>query len=292
MKKILFTGSATALITPFNDDYSVNFDLLSKLVDFQIRNNTQALIILGTTGESPTVTYEERTKIISQVVKQVNKRIPIIVGAGSNSTRTALKLSLEAESLGADGLLIVTPFYNRTSQKGLVEHYSLIANKVSLPIILYNVPSRTGVNILPSTYKILSEIQNIVATKEANGDISSVIETKSLCGDNLEVYSGNDDQTLPIMSVGGIGVISVFSNIMPKESQLIASGKQSKELLMKYYDLMSALFCDINPIPVKYALNFLGVKCGKCRLPLCDLSENMKRKLESILLRHKINLNL
>ena len=292
MKKILFTGSATALITPFNDDYSVNFDLLSKLVDFQIRNNTQALIILGTTGESPTVTYEERTKIISQVVKQVNKRIPIIVGAGSNSTRTALKLSLEAESLGADGLLIVTPFYNRTSQKGLIEHYSLIANKVSLPIILYNVPSRTGVNILPSTYKILSEIQNIVATKEANGDISSVIETKSLCGDNLEVYSGNDDQTLPIMSVGGIGVISVFSNIMPKESQLIASGKKSKELLMKYYDLMSALFCDINPIPVKYALNFLGVKCGKCRLPLCDLSENMKRKLESILLRHKINLNL
>ena len=292
MKKILFTGSATALITPFNDDYSVNFDLLSKLVDFQIRNNTQALIILGTTGESPTVTYEERTKIISQVVKQVNKRIPIIVGAGSNSTKTALKLSLEAESLGADGLLIVTPFYNKTSQKGLIEHYSLIANKVSLPIILYNVPSRTGVNILPSTYKILSEIQNIVATKEANGDISSVIETKSLCGDNLEVYSGNDDQTLPIMSVGGIGVISVFSNIMPKESQLIASGKQSKELLMRYYDLMSALFCDINPIPVKYALNFLGVKCGKCRLPLCDLSENMKRKLESILLRHKVNLNL
>ena len=292
MKKILFTGSATALITPFNDDYSVNFDLLSKLVDFQIRNDTQALIILGTTGESPTVTYEERTKIISQVVKQVNKRIPIIVGAGSNSTKTALKLSLEAESLGADGLLIVTPFYNRTSQKGLIEHYSLIANKVSLPIILYNVPSRTGVNILPSTYKILSEIQNIVATKEANGDISSVIETKSLCGDNLEVYSGNDDQTLPIMSVGGIGVISVFSNIMPEESQLIASGKKSKELLMKYYDLMSVLFCDINPIPVKYALNFLGVKCGKCRLPLCDLSENMKRKLESILLRHKVNLNL
>lgn len=292
MKKILFTGSATALITPFNEDYSVNFNLLSKLVNFQIKNNTQALIILGTTGESPTVTYEERAKIISQVVKQVNKRIPIIVGAGSNSTKTALKLSLEAESLGADGLLIVTPFYNKTSQRGLIEHYSLIANKVSLPIILYNVPSRTGVNILPSTYKILSEIRNIIATKEANGDISSVIETKSLCGDNLEVYSGNDDQTLPIMSVGGIGVISVFSNIMPKESQLIASGEQSRELLMKYYDLMNALFCDINPIPVKYALNFLGVKCGKCRLPLCDLSENMKQKLESILLKHKVNLNL
>ena len=292
MKKILFKGSSTALITPFNEDYSVNYDLLSKLIDFQIKNGTQALIILGTTGESPTITYEERTKIISQVVKQVNKKIPIIVGAGSNSTKTALKLSLEAESLGADGLLIVTPFYNKTSQKGLIEHYSFIAKNVNLPIILYNVPSRTGVNILPQTYKILSEIPNIVAAKEANGDISSVIETKSLCGDQLQIYSGNDDQTLPILSVGGIGVISVFSNIMPKESQMIASGNHSKELLMKYYDLMDALFCDINPIPVKYALNFLGVKCGKCRLPLCDLSENMKSKVESVIMKHNIKIDL
>ena len=292
MKKVLFRGSATALVTPFCEDDSVNFEVLSQLVEYQIKSGTQALVILGTTGESPTISYEERKEIISKVVNQVNKRIPVIVGTGSNSTKIALNLSKEAEFLGADGLLIVTPFYNKTSQAGLVEHYKFIAENVNLPIILYNVPSRTGVNILPQTYKKLSEISNIVATKEANGDISSIIETKSLCGDDLNIYSGNDDQTLPIMSVGGIGVVSVFSNIMPKESQMIANGENSKNLLMKYYDLMDALFCDVNPIPVKHALNFLGVNCGNCRLPLWKLSDDNKKKLEDILMKREVKISL
>ena len=290
MKKILFKGSCTAMVTPFDNDGNINFEMFSKLVEFQINSGTQAIVILGTTGESPTISYEERRQVISKIVRQVNKRVPVIVGTGSNSTKIAISLSMEAESLGADGLLIVTPFYNKTSQNGLIKHYSSIAEKVQLPIILYNVPSRTGVNILPKTYGELAKIPNIVATKEANGDISSVIETKFLCGDNLNVYSGNDDQTLPMMSVGAIGVISVFSNIMPYESQRICSGENSQELLMKYYDIMNAMFCDVNPMPIKYALKVLGLDCGNCRAPLCELSGETKKLIENLIKKHSINI--
>lgn len=290
MKKILFKGSCTAMVTPFDNYGNINFEMFSKLVEFQINSGTQAIVILGTTGESPTISYEERRQVISKIVRQVNKRIPVIVGTGSNSTKIAISLSMEAESLGADGLLIVTPFYNKTSQNGLIKYYSSIAEKVQLPIILYNVPSRTGVNILPKTYGELAKIPNIVATKEANGDISSVIETKFLCGDNLNVYSGNDDQTLPMISVGAIGVISVFSNIMPYGSQRICSGENSQELLMKYYDIMNAMFCDVNPMPVKYALKVLGLDCGNCRAPLCELSGETKKLIENLIKKHSINI--
>ena len=291
MKKILFKGSATALVTPFKEDGSVNFSMLSRLIEFQIESGTQALVVLGTTGVSPTITRDERTKIISHVVSNVSGRIPVIVGTGSNCTAVSIELTQEAESLGANGALIVTPFYNKTSQVGIVKHYSAIASKTTLPLILYNVPSRTGVNIKPQTYKELSYIDNIIATKEANGDISSVIETKHLCGDDLNIYSGNDDQTLPMLSVGALGVISVFSNIMPYESQQIASNSSSaKDLLLKYCDLMNALFCDVNPIPIKYALKSLGLNCGSCRLPLYDLSESSKKVVDDVLKKHGVSI--
>ena len=284
MKKIIFKGSATALVTPFSIDGSINFDMTSKLIEFQIENKTQALVICGTTGESPTLSYDEREKFIEFVIKKVHNRIPVIVGTGSNSTDVAISLSKSAESLGADALLIVTPFYNKTSQKGIIDHYTYISKNVDIPIILYNVPSRTGLNILPETYKELSKIENIVATKEANGDISSVIKTKSLCGNGLNIYSGNDDQTIPILSVGGLGVISVFSNLMPLESQQIVENK-SLDMLIKNLPLMNALFCEVNPMPIKYAMKLIGFDCGPCRLPLTDLSENSKRVLEKLLVK-------
>ena len=290
MKKILFKGSATAMITPFDGNDKINFNIFEKLIDFQISNGTQALVILGTTGESPTVTYEERTEIISKVVKKVNKRVPVIVGTGANSTRTAVRLSKEAQELGADAVLVVTPFYNKTSQTGIVKHYAHIASKIYLPMIIYNVPSRTGLNILPETYKELSKIDNVIATKEANGDISSIIETRFLCGDDLNIYSGNDDQTIAINSVGGIGAISVLSNILPYEAQQLALG--DSKILFKYYDLIKNLFCDVNPIPVKYALKCLGINCGNCRLPLCELGENLKRKISNLINKYQIKLNI
>lgn len=282
MKKIIFKGSATALVTPFSQDGSINFEMTSKLIEFQIKNRTQALVILGTTGESSTLSYDEREKFIDFIIKKVNKRIPVIVGTGSNSTNISVSLSKRAESLGADALIIVTPYYNKTSQRGLIEHYSYISKNVSIPIILYNVPSRTGLNILPETYYELSKIENIVATKEANGDISSIIKTKMLCKDNLNIYSGNDDQTLPILSVGGLGVVSVFSNIMPLESQEIIETK-SLDKLMKHLPLMNALFCEVNPMPIKYAMKLAGFDCGNCRLPLTELSDKSKKILENLI---------
>ena len=282
MKKVLFRGSATALVTPFSSDSSINFEMTSKLIEFQIKNRTQALVICGTTGESPTLSYDEREKFIDFVIKEVNHRIPVIVGTGSNSTSAALSLSKSAESLGADALLIVTPYYNKTSQKGIIDHYSFISKNINIPIILYNVPSRTGLNILPETYYELSKIENIVATKEANGDISSIIKTRALCKDNLNIYSGNDDQTIPILSVGGIGVISVFSNIMPLESQKMTETK-SIDKLMTNLQLINALFCEVNPMPVKYAMKLIGFDCGNCRLPLTELSDKSKKILESLI---------
>ena len=218
MKTPIFKGAATALVTPMNDDYTVNFDRLESLVDSQIKNGIDALVICGTTGEKSTLRYDEHLKVIEVASKAANKRVPIIAGTGSNDTVYSVELCNDAEKLGADAFLMVTPYYNKTSQQGLIAHFNYVADRVNKPIILYNVPSRTGVDIMPSTYKELSKHQRIVATKEASGNISKVADIKYLCGDDLDIYSGNDDQIVPLMSLGGIGVISVLSNILPKET--------------------------------------------------------------------------
>ena len=289
MKKIIFKGAGVALVTPMNSDGSVNYDELEKLIEFQIENGTDAIISCGTTGESATLSSQERNNLIEFTVKKVGGRIPVIAGTGCNNTKQALENSLSAEKLGVDGLLIVTPYYNKTSQSGLIKHYEYIADRVKTPIILYNVPSRTGVSIKPQTYLKLSKHENIVAVKEASGDISSLAETISLCKDNLAVYSGNDDQTVPSLSLGGIGVISVFSNICPKEchemvqSYFDGDTEKSKEIQLKYLKLMNAMFCDVNPNPVKEALNLMGFNTGRCRMPLDILSKSNYEKLKEIL---------
>lgn len=285
MKKRVFTGAATALVTPMNNDGSVNFDRLSSLVDEQIKSGIDALVICGTTGEKSTLNYKEHIKVVEIAVESADKRVPIIAGTGSNDTTYTVELCKDAISCGADAMLMVTPYYNKTSQKGLISHYNYVADRIDTPIILYNVPSRTGVNILPETYAKLSEHPNIVATKEANGDISSIALTRSLCGDNLDIYSGNDDQIVPIMSLGGIGVISVLSNIAPKQTHklcmdflngnCVSAGEQQ----VFYSQLIKALFSDVNPIPVKEAMNIMGMDVGKCRLPLVDMDEAARENL-------------
>ena len=287
MKKTIFKGAGVAIVTPMNNDGTVNYDTLEKLIDFQLKNSTDAIIVCGTTGESATLNQSERNKVIEFTLKQVNGKIPVIAGSGSNNTETALRLSKEAEEMGVDGLLIVTPYYNKTSQSGLIKHYEYIADRVSCPIILYNVPSRTGVNILPQTYKHLSLHPNICAAKEAGGDLSAVAKIASLCGDDLDIYSGNDDQILPVLSLGGIGVISVLSNVCPKECHNIVAEflkgniSEAKSLQLKYIDLIDALFCDVNPVPVKAALNLMGYSCGECRMPLGTLSQESLDKLKN-----------
>lgn len=285
MKKKVFKGSGVALVTPMHSDGSVNFEVLGEILEFQIKNKTDAIIICGTTGESATMSDEERAAVIDFAVKKVAGRVPVIAGTGSNSTEHALAMSKKAQELGADAILVVTPYYNKTSQRGLLRHYSYIADNVDLPMILYNVPSRTGISIRPETYAELAKHPNIVATKEANGDLSAIAKTIALCGDDLGVYSGNDDQTIPILSVGGLGVISVFANVCPYESYEISEKffagdiNAARELFLRSNELMEALFCDVNPIPVKEAMNQLGFSCGSCRLPLVPLSAENKDKL-------------
>lgn len=285
MKKTIFTGSGVAIVTPMNDDFSVNYDALGKLIDFNIDNGTDAVIICGTTGESSTMTDQEHLDVMEYAIKRVNKRIPVICGTGSNDTGYAKKLSVEAEKMGADGLLLVTPYYNKTSQAGLIAHYTAIADAVNIPIILYNVPSRTGVNIAPETLLELSKHENIVAVKEASGNISQVAKVAALCGDNLDIYSGNDDQIIPIMSLGGKGVISVLANTMPFETheicQLCLENKypQAREKANALLEYTNALFCDVNPVPVKEALNIMGFGVGNCRLPLVRTSDANIQKL-------------
>ncbi len=285
MKKKVFKGSGVALVTPMHSDGSVNFEVLGEILEFQIKNKTDAIIICGTTGESATMSDEERAAVIDFAVKKVAGRVPVIAGTGSNSTEHALAMSKKAQELGADAILVVTPYYNKTSQRGLIRHYSYIADNVDLPMILYNVPSRTGISIRPETYAELAKHPNIVATKEANGDLSAIAKTIALCGDDLGVYSGNDDQTIPILSVGGLGVISVFANVCPYESYEISEKffagdiNTARELFLRSNELMEALFCDVNPIPVKEAMNQLGFSCGSCRLPLVPLSAENKDKL-------------
>lgn len=285
MKNVVFKGAASALITPMNSDASVNFPRLEQLVEEQIAGGIDGLVICGTTGEKSTLRYDEHVKVIETAAKVCGGRVPIIAGTGSNDTVYSVELCNDARDAGADAFLMVTPYYNKTSQTGLVAHYNYIADRVDRPIILYNVPSRTGMNIQPETYKELSRHPNIVATKEASGDLSLVAKIRYLCGDDLAVYSGNDDQTLPILSLGGIGVISVFSNFAPKqmhdlcEAYFSGDTKKAEEMQVKYTGLMNALFCDVNPAPVKEAMNMLGLDVGPCRLPLYELSEANKNLL-------------
>jgi len=290
MKKLVFKGAATALVTPMNPDTTVNYERLEKLVEEQIDGGIDALVICGTTGEKSTLRYDEHVKVIEVAAKAANKKVPIIAGTGSNDTVYSVELCNDAEKAGADAFLMVTPYYNKTSQNGLIAHYNYIADRVNKPIILYNVPSRTGVQIKPTTYKELSKHENIVAVKEANGDLSSVAETKYLCGEDLEIYSGNDDQTVPIMSLGGKGIISVLSNIMPKYMHDLCYNyfdgniEKAMEMQIKANGIMNAMFCDVNPIPVKEAMNILGMNIGPCRLPLYPLTDNNRDLVKSKLI--------
>ena len=292
MKQPIFTGSAVALVTPFGPDGAVDYEMLSRLIDLHLQNGTDAIVLCATTGESPTLTSQEYEEVLRRGVRQVNGRIPVIAGAGSNSTARALELCQTAEAAGVDALLAVTPYYNKTSQAGLVKHYTYLADRVHKPIILYNVPSRTGLNVKPATYKILSEHPLLNGVKEANGDITSVAETIALCGDAFNVYSGNDDQAYPIIALGGKGVISVFANCAPRAMHdlCVAALNGDRETAMqmesKYLPLMDALFMDVNPIPVKEAMRLLGFDCGICRLPLIEMEESAKAALEQVLARY------
>lgn len=294
MKKRLFTGAGVAIVTPMNPDGSLNYDKLGQLIDDQISHGTDAIIICGTTGESPTLNHEEHVGAIKFAVEHTNKRIPVIAGSGSNDTDYAVALSKEAEQLGADGLLVVTPYYNKTSQRGLIVHYNTIADSVNIPLIVYNVPSRTGVTVQPETLYEMSKHPNIVAVKEASGNIGAVAKIKALCGDNLDIYSGNDDQIVPILSLGGAGVISVLSNVMPQEThdicQLYFDGKvkESCELQLNLLDLINGLFMDVNPIPVKEAMNLMGMQVGECRLPLYKMTDSQIEKLAGLLRKHNL----
>ena len=288
MKKIIFKGCGTAIVTPF-DENGVNYESFKKLIESQIENKVDSIIVCGTTGEASTMTVEERKGAIKFALETANRRIPIIAGTGGNCTSQVIEFTKWAESAGVDGALIVTPYYNKTTQDGLVAHYSAIAKETSLPIILYSVPSRTGVNITPATCKKLSEIENIVAIKEASGNLSQIAEIKNLCGKNLNIYSGNDDQITPILACGGIGVISVLSNVAPEYTHNIVynflEGKIESAInsQIKAIPLIKALFSEVNPIPVKAALNMLGYNVGTPRLPLIEMSEsgkdNLKREL-------------
>ena len=282
----IFTGAGVALITPMNDDGSVNYEKLRELLEFHVANKTDAIIICGTTGEASTLSDEEHLECIRFACEVINKRIPVIAGTGSNCTQSAIELSKEAEKSGVDGLLLVTPYYNKATQNGLKAHYKAIAKEVNVPIILYNVPSRTGTRLAPQTVvDLCHEVPNIVGVKDATGDISEVAELMSLAKGTVDVYSGNDDQIVPVLSLGGKGVISVLSNILPKEthdmvaSYLDGDVVKSCEMQLKYFDLVKALFCEVNPIPVKKALNLMGMEVGPLRMPLSEMEDANKAKL-------------
>ena len=276
----IFKGAGVAIVTPMNDDYSVNYGKLDEILEWQIAEGTDAIIICGTTGESATLTEEEHMEVIRHCIQTVDHRIPVIAGTGSNSTDTAVWMSKDAESYGADGLLIVSPYYNKATQDGLIRHYSMIAEAVHTPIIMYNVPSRTGTNILPATAAWLAKnVENIAGIKEASGNISQIAKVKQLAGDALDLYSGNDDQIVPIMSLGGIGVISVLSNVAPKYTHgLCAKGLAgdfagAAAMQLQALELIDALFCEVNPIPVKTAMNLMGMEVGPLRGPLFGMSD-------------------
>ena len=291
----IFKGAGVAIVTPFTQDDKVNFEELGKMIDFQIAGGTDAIIICGTTGESSTLTHDEHDACIKFAVEHTAGRVPVIAGTGSNSTAEAIRLSTHAQNNGADALLLVTPYYNKATQKGLIQHYTAIANSVDLPIILYNVPSRTGVNILPQTAVTLAKnVKNIVAVKEASGNISQVAELAALADGCIDIYSGNDDQVVPLLSLGGVGVISVLSNVMPKlthdmvMSYLNGDVKLSRQLQLSVMNLNKALFCEVNPIPVKEALNMMGWNAGAVRSPLCEMEPQHKELLRKELTAMKL----
>lgn len=284
----IFKGAGVALVTPMKDDMSVDFEKLQELVEFHVKNGTDSIIICGTTGEAATQSHEEHLATVKACVEYAKGRIPVIAGTGSNCTETAIYLSQKAEEYGVDGLLVVSPYYNKATQKGLVAHFTAIANSVKLPIILYNVPSRTGCNIQPQTVaELVKNVDNIVGIKEASGDISQVAKLMQLTDGKIDLYSGNDDQIVPVLSLGGVGVISVLSNIAPKETHDIVAKyldgdvKGSLELQLKYLPLINALFSEVNPIPVKKALNLMGMQVGTLRMPLTEMSEDKAAALEA-----------
>lgn len=292
MKNTIFTGAGIAIITPFNEDGSVNYDRLGEMIDYQIENNTDAIIICGTTGEASTMTDEEHLNCIKYAVEKTASRVPVIAGTGSNDTKYAVELSKEAEAVGADALLLVTPYYNKTTQKGLIMHFTAIADAVNIPIVLYNIPGRTGMGFEVSTIKKLAEHKNIVAVKEASGNISYCAKLLAECGDVIDVYSGNDDMIVPLMSLGAKGVISVASHVIPKQVHDMVqycvdnNFAEATKLQLEYLDLINALFIEVNPIPVKEAVNMTGVNVGSCRMPLCDMSEEHKAVLRKTLEKH------
>ena len=292
-KPTIFTGAAVAIVTPFKNN-GVDYESLAALIERQIENSTDAIVICGTTGESSTLTDEEHKECIRFCVEKTAGRVPVIAGTGSNDTDYAIALSKYACEVGADGLLLVTPYYNKATPKGLIRHFTAIADATDKPIILYNVPSRTGVNISLPVYKELAKHDRIVAAKEASGNISAVAALAEACGDSLDIYSGNDDQIVPILSLGGKGVISVLSNVVPKETHDIVAlwnegkTKDSLALQLNYLDLINALFCEVNPVPVKTAMGLMGLCADEMRLPLCEMEENNKEKLATALRNHGI----
>lgn len=285
MKVPVFTGSGVAIVTPFHDN-EIDYETFCRLVDWQIESGTDAIIVCGTTGEAATLTLEERTKLIKTCVAQVNHRVPVIVGSGSNNTAAAIRLSQQAQSLGADALLVVTPYYNKATQRGLVQHFTVIADAVDLPIIVYNVPSRTGVSCTAETYSALARHPNINGVKEASGNFALLQDTINRCGDNLSVWSGNDEDTTAIMALGGRGVISVAANIIPRDmhelcelclhDEFTAAGTMQ----LRMTELIRALFCEVNPIPVKAAMEELALCSGELRLPMCDISPKNRERVK------------
>lgn len=276
----IFTGSGVAIVTPLKEDKSIDFNTFERLINFQIENGTDAIIVCGTTGEPSTLTEEEQLKVIKFCVEKVNKRIPVIAGAGSNNTAKSLKICKECEKIGVDGLLIVTPYYNKTTQKGIINYYKTLAQSVNLPIIVYNVPARTGLNILPKTVLELSKIENVVAIKEASGNISQIVEIASICPKDFYIYCGNDNQILPMLSIGGKGAISVMANIIPKDTHNIVKQflkgnvENSKNLQLAAIELFNALFCEVSPIPIKTALELMGYGKAYFREPLINMEQD------------------
>lgn len=291
-KKVVFRGVGTAILTPMKEDGSINYPVFGELLDSQVKGGADAVVVAGTTGEGSTLTNAEHIELVEYAVKKIHGRIPVIAGAGSNNTAHAVYLSKECERVGADALLHVTPYYNKASQQGLYLHFKVCAEATGLPVILYNVPSRTGVNIFPATYKRLSEIENIVGCKEASGNFSQMAKIAALCKDEMAIYSGNDDQITSALALGAQGVISVLSNILPRETHEICQAyfdgdsERSDSLQLQYLELIEALFLDVNPIPVKQAMRAMGYEVGSCRLPLCDMDATNAEKLYEILKRY------
>ena len=283
----LFTGSGVAIVTPMHADGSVNYPVLKELIEFQLENGTDAIIICGTTGEASTMTDQEQIDAVRFTVETVAKRAVVLAGAGSNDTAHATELAKGCEATGVDGVLLVTPYYNKTTQKGLIKHYTAIANSINIPVLLYNVPGRTGLSISPKTCYELSKVKNIVGIKEASGNFSNIAEIAALCGPDFDLYSGNDDQNIPILSLGGKGVISVLANVAPKQTHdmvekfLSGDTKGAAKLQLESIELINALFCEVNPIPVKTALNLMGFDVGPCKAPLCEMEEEHIEQLKT-----------